>query len=98
MRMRMLAVGCLVALLGVAGFASDGAPKKDCCALRLKAQGPETAARAERLRCSLTGQEIDACCCVQREGKTHCTLAGKDVGRCCCHPVGEPKREHATEK
>lgn len=61
-------------------------PKKVCCAPERKVQqGQEV--KAEKLRCSLTGQVVDTCCCVQREGKLHCTLAGKDVETCCCRPV-----------
>ena len=41
----------------------------------------------QRLRCSLTGKEVDKCCCVEREGKLHCTLADKDVEKCCCSEV-----------
>ena len=42
---------------------------------------------SQRLRCSLTGKEVDKCCCVEREGKLHCTLANKDVEKCCCSEV-----------
>ncbi len=84
MRMKMLAA-CLGSLLSLGSLVADP-PKKACCAPERKAQqGQEV--KAEKLRCSLTGQVVDTCCCVQREGKLHCTLAGKDVETCCCRPV-----------
>ena len=52
---------------------------------------------AQRLRCSLTGKEVDKCCCVEREGKLHCTLAKKDVEKCCCTEVkAEAKQASAA--
>jgi hypothetical protein len=48
---------------------------------------PTAGQTAQRLRCSLTGKEVDKCCCVEREGKLHCTLANKDVEKCCCSEV-----------
>ena len=84
MRVNILAGSCLAVLVGVAALAGE-APKKSCCVPRQKAQMDQEA-KAERLRCMLTGQVVDKCCCVQREGKTHCTLADKDVATCCCRP------------
>ena len=83
--MRMLAAACLGTLLGVGSLVANP-PKKACCAPERKAQ-PGQGVKAEKLQCSLTGQVVDTCCCVQRQGKTHCTLAGKDVETCCCRPV-----------
>ena len=87
MRMRMLPAVCLANLLSVASFGSE-VPKKSCGAPDRKTLWGE-AVKVEKLRCSLTQQEIDSCCCVQREGRTHCTLANKDVEACCCRPAGE---------
>ena len=52
--------------------------------------------KAERLRCSLTGKEVDECCCVEREGKLHCTLANKDVEKCCCSEVKSEDKQAGT--
>lgn len=90
MRLKTVAISCLCAFVSVAALAAD-APKKKCCAQREKAQQSREA-KAERLRSTLTGQLVDKCCCVQREGKTHCTLADKDVATCCCRPVAEEPR------
>jgi len=84
MRMKMLAA-CLGGLLSVGSLVADP-PKKSCCARERNGQQGQ-AVKAEKLRCSVTGQVVDTCCCVQREGKLHCTLAGKDVETCCCQPV-----------
>lgn len=78
-----LAVGA-AALLGAVTLAGDKPATKSCCA---KPAAKEEAARAEKLRCTLTGKVVDKCCCVEREGKTHCTLADKEVASCCCTPA-----------
>ena len=49
-----------------------------------------------KMRCSLTGQTMETCCCIHGEGKLHCTLADKDVESCCCAP--EPDETGATDK
>ena len=85
MRMGLLGAGCVSVLLSVAAFTRE-APKKSCCAPRQKAQQTQ-GVKAERLRCSLTGQVVDTCCCVQQGAKTYCRLADKDVPTCCCRPV-----------
>jgi hypothetical protein len=82
---------------------------KSCCTKNsadapMKCERPattngETAQHAghenHKMRCSLTGQVVDTCCCVEREGKTHCTLADKDVAECCCTPVEDEKSASA---
>ena len=75
----LLAASC-AALLGTAAIAADKAKVPACCA---KAKQGATAA-TQKMRCSLTGQVVDKCCCVERQGKLHCTLADKDVATCCC--------------
>ena len=82
-----------------------------CCAKKsadatMKCEKPEatagdTAKHAEheghsKMRCSLTGEVVDTCCCVEREGKTHCTLADKDVAECCCTPMEDEKSASAN--
>ena len=37
-----------------------------------------------KLVCSLTGKEISACCCQQRNGRLYCPLANKEIKQCCC--------------
>ena len=44
------------------------------------------------LRCSLTGQRIESCCCVMREGKLYCPLAKKTIDHCCCVPAEQRNR------
>ena len=35
--------------------------------------------------CTLTGQAVEKCCCIQqKDGKLYCTLAKKTVDPCCC--------------
>ena len=79
-------------VLGLAGLLAvstllAGETKKDCCASKQACQSKVVA--SGKLRCSLTGTVVDACCCVRREGKLHCTLAKKDVETCCCQPVSK---------
>jgi hypothetical protein len=76
---------CCAGLLSVPAFAADEHKTPACCA---KKTAKETTEKAGKLRCSLTGKEVEKCCCVKREGgKLHCTLANKDVERCCCTEV-----------
>jgi hypothetical protein len=55
--------------------------------------GGRAAHDSGRMRCSLTGQTMETCCCIHREGKLHCTLADKDVESCCCKPGSEGTEE-----
>ena len=43
---------------------------------------------AAAVRCTLTGQTVDKCCCVGRDGKLYCPLAKQTIETCCCGPVG----------
>ena len=72
--------------------ASDGTMK---CDKPAKAGETATDEKPTRMRCSLTGEVVDKCCCVEREGKTHCTLADKDVAECCCTPVKDDQSASA---
>ena len=68
---------CGAGLLLATRVAADEAQTPACHATK--------AADAGKLRCSLTGKEVDECCCVETEGgRLHCTLADKDVETCCC--------------
>lgn len=75
---------CCTGLLGVPAFASDEAKTPSCCGKPAKGA---TGAPGQKMRCSLTGQVVDKCCCVEGGGKLHCRLADKDVEKCCCTPV-----------
>jgi hypothetical protein len=86
MKRRTALALCCTGLLSVAGFAGDEAKAEQkvpaCCA---KKDAKAVAEKGGKLRCSLTGKEVDKCCCEQREGgKLFCTLAKKDVDKCCC--------------
>ena len=82
MTKRILLALCCTALLSVPAFAGDEAKTPACCAKKVAA-----GQTVQKLRCSLTGKEVDKCCCVEREGKLHCPLAKKDVEKCCCTKV-----------
>ncbi len=88
LRRSLLAFG-LIALVGVPALA-DGQSRPSCCAKPAKdveASATAKPAKGGKLKCSLTGQVVDECCCVEREGKTYCTLAKKSVETCCCGAV-----------
>ena len=51
------------------------------------ALGAATTKTATKYVCTLTGQTIEKCCCVQKDGKLYCTLANKTVDPCCCKPA-----------
>jgi hypothetical protein len=93
-RRTALALGCS-GLLSVAAFAGDEAKAEQkppaCCA---KKDAKAAAEKGGKLRCSLTGREVDKCCCEPREGgKMRCTLAKKDVDKCCCTDVKAEGKE-----
>ena len=90
MKKALLAV-CCTALLSLPGFAGDGTKAPACCAKKAGA-----AQTSQRMRCTLTGKEVDKCCCVKREGKLHCTLADKDVEKCCCVEVKSEQAKSAA--
>ena len=77
---------CCTGLLSVAAFAGgDRSGQTPACCARRAISAP---AKAGKLRCSLTGKEVDKCCCEPREGgKMYCTLAKKEVDKCCCTEV-----------
>ena len=78
---------CCLGLWSVLAFAGEVPKVPACCA-------KETGKKAEKLRCSLTGKEVEKCCCVEREGgRLHCTLANKDVVKCCCSEVKAEGKE-----
>jgi hypothetical protein len=79
------ACGAFLAVSAMSANAHDtkADDEKTCCASGC------TRHETGKMRCSLTGEVIDSCCCVTKEGKLHCNLADKDVETCCCKPVDE---------
>jgi hypothetical protein len=75
---------CCTGLLSVAAFAGDQPKAPACCA---KKSATASSEKAGKMRCSLTGKEVDKCCCEKRDGKLYCTLAKKNVEKCCCTEV-----------
>lgn len=91
MMRRTALVLCCAGLLSVPAFAGDEPKTPACC---VKKAATEKADKAGKLRCSLTGKEVEKCCCVKGEGgKLHCTLADKDVEKCCCTEVKSESKE-----
>ena len=41
-------------------------------------------AASAKMTCNLTGKEVEACCCGQKDGKPFCKLAKKTIDKCCC--------------
>jgi len=82
---------CCTGLLSATAFAGDE-PKTPACSAKKAAT--ETAEKDGKLRCSLTGKEVEKCCCEPREGgKMYCTLAKKEVNKCCCTEVKAESKE-----
>jgi len=36
------------------------------------------------MTCELTGERVETCCCVEKDGHMVCTLTGETVTSCCC--------------
>jgi hypothetical protein len=73
---------CCAGLLSGSAFAGDEPKTPACCAKR---GAKESGEKAGKLRCSLTGKEVEKCCCTEREGgKLYCPLAKKEIDKCCC--------------
>jgi hypothetical protein len=82
---------CYAGFLVAPAFAGDEPKTPPCCS---KKASRETAEKTGKLRCSLTGKDVEKCCCIEREGgKLHCTLAKKDVEKCCCTEVKAESKE-----
>jgi hypothetical protein len=37
--------------------------------------------------CTLTGEQVEQCCCIEKDGALVCTLTGETVSSCCCAPA-----------
>ena len=88
---------CCTGFLSVAAFGGGDQASKvpACCA---KKAHSTTTAKATKMRCSLTGKEMDKCCCEPREGgKMYCTLAKQEVDKCCCTEVKAKTTADATK-
>jgi hypothetical protein len=81
---------CCTGFLSVPVFAGDEPKTPACCA---KKAATATAAKAGKLRCSITGKVVDKCCCEKRDGELYCTLAKKSVEKCCCSEVKAEEKE-----
>jgi len=91
MTRRTALVLCCTAFLSVPAFAGEEPKTPACC---LKKATKAASEKTGKLRCSLTGKEVEKCCCEEREGgKLHCTLAKKDVEKCCCTEVKAEGKE-----
>jgi hypothetical protein len=52
--------------------------------LALAAAGPGVAKTDNAMVCTITGEQVEECCCVEKDGKMICTLTGEVVSSCCC--------------
>ena len=66
--MKKLLASALFAFLVVGGAVATDASRLD----------------ASRMTCSKTGAQVEACCCIERDGVLVCTLTGEAVSSCCC--------------
>lgn len=56
--------------------------------LALAAAGPGIAKTDAGMVCTITGTQVEECCCVEKEdGTMVCTLTGEVVTSCCCTPA-----------
>jgi hypothetical protein len=47
--------------------------------------GTAVCAASPKMKCTLTGKEVETCCCEQQKNaKLFCKLAKKEVDKCCC--------------
>jgi hypothetical protein len=85
MTRRVVLAFSLAGLLASVTVAADGG-ERTCC--KSKKACASRATEAGKLRCSLSGDVVERCCCVRREGAVYCTLAKRKVDSCCCEPPG----------
>ena len=55
--------------------------------LALAAVSPGVPMNDGAMVCTITGQQVETCCCVEKDGKMICTLTGEVVTSCCCTPA-----------
>lgn len=63
----------------------------------LSLAAPQAAKKDGALRCTLTKNVIEKCCCEQKDGKTYCPLAKKSVDKCCCEPAAAKAKAPAKK-
>lgn len=86
---------CCAGLLSVPAFAAE-TKTPSCCAKKSASDDKAAVKSATKMRCSLTGKEVDKCCCEKRDGKLYCPLAKKAVEKCCCEEVKNQAKDSAT--
>ena len=86
---------CCAGLLSVPAFAGEEPKTPSCCAKKAATDDKATKP-ATKMRCTLTGKEVDTCCCEKRDGKLYCPLAKKSVEKCCCEEVKEQAKDSAA--
>ena len=78
---------CCAGLLSVPAFAGNDESKVPECCRKPRSTASDKATTG-KMRCTLTGKEVDKCCCEKRaEGKLYCPLAKKAIEKCCCEEV-----------
>jgi hypothetical protein len=87
---------CCAGLLSLPAFAVEEPKKPSCCAKKSATDDKSAVKPATRMRCTLTGKEVDKCCCEKRDGKLYCRLAKKAVEKCCCEEVKEQAKNSAA--
>jgi hypothetical protein len=48
--------------------------------------GSAVATESSGMVCTKTGETVESCCCVEKDGALVCTLTGEAVSACCCTP------------
>ena len=46
--------------------------------------GSGVANAGSEMTCTMTGETVEQCCCVEKNGAMVCTLTGETVSSCCC--------------
>lgn len=87
---------CCAGLLSLPAFAADQSKTPSCCAKKSATDDKAPANPATKMHCTLTGEEVDKCCCEKRDGKLYCPLAKRSVDKCCCEEVKEPAKDGAA--
>ncbi len=57
--------------------------------LALAVAGSAGANADSTMVCTLTGQQVEQCCCIEKDGTLVCTLTGQTVPSCCCVPASK---------
>jgi hypothetical protein len=79
---------CCAGLLSVPVFAAEEPKGPACCAKKSATEKSAAEKPSAKMRCTLTGKEVEKCCCEKREGgRLYCPLAKKTVEKCCCEEV-----------